>query len=1036
MDAAGNQSAERGHGLDDIDADGPEGAESPAEKRGPIRDIIENWYPEQGTEKEKEEYKEDVIEALKRIACFVKRKEAGKPYCFDNMRSSYGSSRASDDAPYQAHGATLLYDYAFVNDPESYMDELNQLLDKMSKNLDGLGAADRGTLNTAYDALQAQSSEFYPEGANSARPVDVPTTGFDGRPISKSAATVMGAEAIPDEVVADIQQMVADGGFSYDRFTDRKAIDRADSTIRTYGFDASLERFRQDVRAGKSGKEIVVLGQKLLNNAANARDGKALAEILSLYSTLNTNAGQAMQALSIFRKMSPENQLYGVQRIVDNLNSSNQKNRTTSKDFDTANIPPELIDKFLSQEDQAGRDAVMEEIYQSVADQIPATWRDKWNAWRYLAMLGNPRTHIRNIVGNLGFQPIRFVKNEIAAGLEAALSAAGVKVERTKSFSADPALYQAAWNDYSSMGEVLGGSKYSEDARGQIMDRRTIFHTKPLEAMRKMNSGALEFEDAIFKRITYADSLAGYLKANGVTAEQLQGGEADPGIISRARTYAANEALKATYQDQNAISNKVQELARPMGVVGEALLPFKKTPANILARSLEYSPLGLAKGLTADLVKVQRGTMDLSDALDHIASGVTGTGLFSLGAYLLSQGILTAGAGDDKDDKWAKLLGHQGYAIELPNGTSVTVDWLAPESLPFFMGAEFIQSLGEDGFQVADITTALKSMANPMLELSMLQGVNDLIESVKFAEDAPLQAMVPSLITSYFSQAIPTLFGQLERSGEAERMTTYTEKDSQISKDLQYALGRASSRIPGMDYQQIPFINEWGQRAETGDPLVRAANNLFNPAFVSKVEIDEVEGELQKLRNATGDTGVFPDRAEKTFTVNGEEKNLSADEYMRYATRKGSLSHDMLKNGISSQAYQRMDDAEKADYVSRLYDYSSQVAKSEVSDFEPQEWVRNAETARRDIGVSPAEYIALYQKHGHALMSGPGYDRVKRATKAGMTVDEYAQARVDANLDGKGSITAAEAEAYLRDKPNRADLWDIINTTRAKNRFR
>ena len=75
--------------------------------------------------------------------------------------------------------------------------------------------------------------------------------------------------------------------------------------------------------------------------------------------------------------------------------------------------------------------------------------------------------------------------------------------------------------------------------------RRRTFRTAPLEAGRKINSWALEAEDAIFKRITYADALAGYLQSNGVTAEQMRNNTVDAQILSRARDYAGREALKA-----------------------------------------------------------------------------------------------------------------------------------------------------------------------------------------------------------------------------------------------------------------------------------------------------------------------------------------------------------------------------------------------------------------------------------------------------------------------------------------------------------
>ena len=100
-----------------------------------------------------------------------------------------------------------------MNDPEGYFSELSDILEQYRTRNDGLGAADQGSLNSPYEKLQAQSSEFYPEGANAARPVDVPMYDANGNPISKSTSTVLGAKAIPDEVIPQIEHAKAVKGY-------------------------------------------------------------------------------------------------------------------------------------------------------------------------------------------------------------------------------------------------------------------------------------------------------------------------------------------------------------------------------------------------------------------------------------------------------------------------------------------------------------------------------------------------------------------------------------------------------------------------------------------------------------------------------------------------------------------------------------------------------------------------------------------------------------------------------------------------------
>lgn len=872
-----------------------------------------------------------------------------------------------ENARAQFSGAFQDYD-AYIQELDTIMEGARQPVENQT----GVGPAQAhgpessvGAARKGFDPwseFQGTKSEFFPEGANAARPVDVPTTDPQGRRIRKTASTAMGAKAIPDEVVGDIQNMVLRGELSYDRVSDKSSINRAIRTIKEKEFWGALEEFRNSVSKGVVSKDIATLGQQLLINAANAGDGKATAELLSLYAQMETTAGQAVQAASILRKLAPSDQLYAAKRVVSELEKTIQKNY---KDLEIT-IDPSLIEEFNQQTDQAGRDAVLDKIYQNVADQVPAKWKDKWNAWRYMAMLFNPRTHIRNIVGNVGFQPLRWTKDRVAATIEAGVSkVSGGRLGRTKSFAANPALYKAAWADWSNVRDVLSGNKY-DDIRTEINSRRRIFRTAPLEAGRKINSWALEAEDAIFKRITYADTLAGYLQANGVTAEQMRNNTVDAQLLSRARDYAGREALKATYQDRNMVSDKVVQIARALGPAGEAVLPFKRTPANILVRGMEYSPAGLAKALTYDLIQVKRGKMTGAEAIDHIASGLTGSGLMALGAYLFARGIVTSGGGDDEgQDALNDLTGVQNYALYLDwlpdfiktplgiqDGDNVTLDWLAPEALPFFMGVELMDSMGHGGNTAESISTALKSISDPMLELSMLQSLNDVIDSVSFSENK-LGALASSALISYFTQPIPTLGGQFERSAEDVRMTTYTDKNLRLPTDLQYAIGRASARLPGPDYQQMPYIDAWGREDSSGPLWLRMANNFLNPAYTSNKQVTPVDEEIQRIYDQTGDASVVPQRPERYITVDGERIDLSKEKYEQYATKRGQMQFEMLGNIIDNPTYRSMSDTDKAFVIDSVYEYADKTTKSEISSYRLDGWVKTA--AHSDL--SPEDYI-------------------------------------------------------------------------------
>lgn len=828
-----------------------------------------------------------------------------------------------------------------------------------------------------YEALKEKYG-YIPAGERAYREVQVPKKTADDKYVSRTIRTVLEAKATPDAMIPTLERMVAKGDFSYDRYTDKQAISDAESRIKTEGWQKTLNKWKNSTKEGIS-KENTAIGWALYNNAANSGDVETAIDVLDTIVKRQRNAAQALQATRLLKQQDPSTQLYAAQRSVENL-TEDLKKQYGEKAPDLK-IDRDLAEKFLNAKGDDARTEAMKEIYRDIGRQMPSRFIDKWNAWRYFSMLGNPRTHVRNIVGNVGFVPAVTVKNVIGAGIESAANAvSGGKVGRTKAIltTKDAGLIKAAWSDYANIREqALGSGKYNDNVnvRQEIEEGRTIFKPKLLEAMRKFNSTALDAEDAWFSKPHYAAALAQFCKANGITAEQVSGGKG----IEAAREYAIREAQKATYRDTNAFSQMISDLGRYRGdnkmkrlgsTLAEGILPFRKTPANILVRGVEYSPIGFLKSISYDLVQVQKGNMQATEMIDRAAAGLTGTGLMMLGLYMAKEGILRGSGGDDeKKKKFDELQGHQEYALELPNGTSITLDWLAPEALPFFVGANLYEQMqANNGYlTMSDMLQAASNVTDPLLSMSCLQSLNDVFDAVGYASSGDTNALtsaVASAATSYLTQSIPTVFGQAERTGESTRMTTYTDKNKFLTPDMQYALGKASARIPGVDYGQIPFIDAWGRTENSGGVVARAFNNFANPAYTSKVSGSKMEDELSRLYEATGEAKVLPQRAPKSFTVNKENKQLTGEEYVKYATKRGQTSYKIVSELTGLASYKSMSDGDKADAVAKAYEYANIVGKMSVSNYQTDGWAAKAIDTVKKTGVSEAQYIALYLAKG------------------------------------------------------------------------
>ena len=309
-------------------------------------------------------------------------------------------------------------------------------------------------------------------------------------------------------------------------------------------------------------------------------------------------------------------------------------------------------------------------------------------------------------------------------------------------------------------------------------------------------------------------------------------------------------------------------------------------------------------------------------------------------------------------------MGHQAYSWETKDGKSVTLDWLAPECLPFFVGVNlWEQTAGEaEDMTLSTILNSVKMVSEPMLEMSCLQSLNDVFDAVGYASSGGLDglpAALASAATSYLTQALPTLLGQAERTAEDRRYTTYTERNAFLTSDMQYTLGRASARIPGVDYQQIPYIDAWGRPEMSGNAGERAFDNFLNPAYTSEIETSAMEEELLRLYRSTGEGDVLPSRAAKYFTVSGERKDLTAEEYVQYATLKGQASYQLIRSLTESEAYRAMSEEEKVQAVKNAYDLATQTAKAEISDFGADSWVRKAVEAQEKYSIPRETYITL-----------------------------------------------------------------------------
>lgn len=952
---------------------------------------------------------------------------------------------------------------------------------------DGLGNADAGTVNTPFDAMQAKSDEFYPVNPNSAErvqndqrraPSEVPVVNPDtGRNVEKTVSTILNSPLTSPEMATVYENAIAGGAFDYDVVTDRSAVQQAQAKIMRDGWREVANSFIAKAELGQRiTKADTADAISAYNLAISEGDHKAAFELATAIADAAHDSAQMVQAMNLMNRLTPEGRLLTLRRLVDRMNDrAARQNRaprqSTADSGDVEGARVDYIDKvtgftlsdelatnYLMAETDAERAAAWDAITTSIADQIPSTFMEKANFWRYTSMLTNPTTHIRNIMGNAIQMGARKIKDGIGTAIERAV----IKdpSQRTKAVNVDKDLKAFAKGQYETdQSAAMGSGKYSDATTAgierEIQSKRKMFRgedvlSRSIQWIGKKNSELLDREDLRFNRNAYVDSFAQALQAKGVTAAEAHAGTRTADVEA-ARAYAIEEAQKATYRNTTALSEALSQFGRYEGdnpvkragsFVADALFPFRKTSANILTTGLDYSPVGLAKGIKEAMFDVKSGKCTAADAVDSLASGLTGTGILALGAYLAAEGFFGAtlhvrAGDDDKEEAFEKSMGGQDYAIQI-GGKSYTLDWAVPAAMPLFAGAAIMESIRKGGGTFDALVDSLLGMQDVVLETSMLSSLNDLISYWSYA-DNKVGYLLDRAASSYAGQYIPTIGSKAASVFDDTVRKSYVEKGSgQVASDVNYFLQGAAKKVPGARNQLQPMVDMWGNEVSNGSAPERVFQSFLSPGFLKAQDNSPATQEIRRLAKATGDSTVYPAAAEKSYTVKGETRTMTGEEYTRYAKAMGQTRKELVEAAVKLPAYKSMSDSEKSDYIQNVYKYARETARQQVDPkYEPSaKWIENAKTSKRDIGVSTGEFLALYQKYGSEKMSGKAYEKVKQAHDAGLSPKEYFSMKDKADTNGNGTISKAEASTALAGQEHRADLWDIICTTNAKNPYK
>lgn len=581
-------------------------------------------------------------------------------------------------------------------------------------------------------------------------------------------------------------------------------------------------------------------------------------------------------------------------------------------------------------------------VYGRMANYMPARgFADRLNNIRYLCMLGNSRTHIRNMMGNVMMGTVTRAKDNIAGVMQLALP----QNERTKAvgtmLTSDGRRMVNRARDYADnqMYSILyQDGRWNMDTGLQAA--RNTYATpvgRAIGRLSDINGGALEAEDNFFLRSAFGNSMASFLKARGYDSSIFDAtDEHSRSVLRQAAAQALEDAREATFHEDNFLSTAFRNFSNdtrrhgPAGqiayAVTEGILPFKKTPINIAKNALEYNPVGGA------VEAIYRGAtgQGATRVMDAAAKGVTGTAILGAGYLLAKNGMLTGGAsGDDRADNYSEMLGDQNYAVKIPGKGTYTLDWASPSSVPLLIGAQIAKDQEDGGeFNLTQTLDKMRQITQPVLETTMLQGLNDTLDSVSYADsNDKLATLATSALGSFANQFVPTALGQVARTVDDTRRSSYGGGDTKTERDIGYNIRKMENKIPGLSMNNEPYIDQWGREEASLDGtddsaegmFLRGAYNMLSPGYVSAENITPVDEYLQELYDSTNDSHVLPEKASSQIKVDGEGYYMTPEEKTEYAKTSGQTAYDLIDELRQNSMFLQLPEDQQSALVQDAY---------------------------------------------------------------------------------------------------------------------
>ena len=682
-------------------------------------------------------------------------------------------------------------------------------------------------------------------------------------------------------------------------------VSNEDQTIRDAKKLVRLDPVSAEARAlNPQNSTDIAIGSELFNHYMD--DGNIVKANQILNSTSGTNQGKMVHILARYERTTPQGAVRFATNAIKNFNKSHPNNPLKLTDDNIKGIYT-AAKKIRSMPEGRERNIAANELMNQINNLIPSSIADKaitvWKA----GLLTSLRTHGRNIIGNTMMGTTEILKDIPASLVDTALSQKTGKRTLTFAtrglgeFGSQKTRQQTA--DIVTMGYDPSEQINKYDVRHITWGNNIV--ERALKKYTDVIFKTLAAEDISFWNASYARSLYDQAGAKAINAGKGGNKKYIQNLVDNAtedmKLIATKDANFATFHDKNQLTELANKVKKVLSknewtkIAGEVTAPFTGVPSSIVFKTIDYSPIGLIRGIFKAGKVIKPPDLEQIPNLQRQASqeigrGIIGTGLLGLGAYLASRGLITGQPKNPKEAYQWQLEGKQANSVFL-DGKWRSINSVGPQTLVILAGAKYNEEMNKGD---RSLTNFALGLAKDQLNQTFLAGIQQ-----------PLQAIVD-----------PARYGQPYASSQVSSLVPNIVKD--ISKSLDKSMRETNNpkeafqaSIPIWRNQLIEKRDVLGNVVPQEPTGFSALIDLFNSKTpISNIVVDELSRLYSVGNPAT------PSKLSKTQTINGKKVTLTPSQLNTLEAAIAPKLNEALSALIQSNNYLNLDDETKAKAIS------------------------------------------------------------------------------------------------------------------------